>query len=283
MTRKLFISAIAFLLLLTGRNEAQNFISAGQNTGNYILSQDYEPDSSIYLDAGSNCFSIDIDRNGTADLLFGMGSLNNLPMELTTWSTVRILNTQTRVCLSNPAENWINCLAENDSITDNLVWSFVDDSVYYFQQYFYTTYPPPSWDTTYGYFFSGYLGVRMDYPAETFYGWIETQATSYTLTVKRSAIRGRTVGNEEVVSGTAEYLLSPNPCNGQLHFSGLPSQFKQLHYQILDLTGRKLMSGTLEDPSQFIEVHNLAPGNYFLLLSRDGQLLAKRKFIKSGN
>jgi hypothetical protein len=105
MTRKLFISAIAVLLLLTGRNEAQNFISAGQNTGNYILSQDYEPDSSIYLDAGSNCFSIDIDRNGTADLLFGMGSLNNLPMELTTWSTVRILNTQTRVCLSNRPEN----------------------------------------------------------------------------------------------------------------------------------------------------------------------------------
>ena len=72
------------------------------------------------------------------------------------------------------------------------------------------------------------------------------------------------------------FTLYPNPATDQLHFSSFGS-FKGASMQIIDATGKKVYSGTLE--TQKIDVSFLSPGIYAIGLFKDG-LRTHKRFIK---
>ena len=99
---------ICMILLIT-HGFTQNYIIAGQSSGNYIHYTDYNPDSIINFGLNNHEFKIDLDQNGIDDLLFSMGGITiYFPNYLRTWSTIKLLNDKINISLRTDSTNWIH-------------------------------------------------------------------------------------------------------------------------------------------------------------------------------
>lgn len=57
----------------------------------------------------------------------------------------------------------------------------------------------------------------------------------------------------------------------------LSSQYKSLDYEIIDISGKKVKNGVVDNAQ--IRLNNLSPGSYFLILKSD-KIISKHRFIK---
>jgi len=84
------------------------------------------------------------------------------------------------------------------------------------------------------------------------------------------------VGTEQV--NTFPIVIYPNPANEELHLvSGL---YDFLGCRISDLQGRSVYSKKLGERQEVIDISDLKPGSYFLLLEMDNGGFLHKKFLK---
>ena len=90
-----------------------------------------------------------------------------------------------------------------------------------------------------------------------------------------------TVGIEEQIE-SQQLNISPNPANDVIIFSLEQNGSTNLSYQIIDLSGRIVMSGNIENIKTNYElpVQNLSEGMYYLLIRSSQNTLSMGKFIK---
>jgi hypothetical protein len=257
-------------------------IIAGQTSGTNIYHTDYIPDSTIIAEQENiDGFNLDLDGNGTDDLYFNVGIANVLPYELRTWSTVKLLNSNIKICLNADGLNWIDKLGTGDTISENNIWGFNTDTVYYFHKYHYWTYPPPggeSWEGDWPP--SGYLGFQMIFPDETFYGWINMEIDDFTITAKESAIRGLTVGTSEIVKSDDKFYFYPNPCSNLLTVESNFTDYKNKRIEILNLNGKISKTSDILGDKTIMDTKHLAPGIYLIRIKEGEKIISQTKFLK---
>lgn len=278
MKKLLFIIGLILGVIFT--SSSQNVIVAGQTTGTYIHYTDYLPDSSIYLGQNNDGFMLDIDDNGTYDLLFNIGVRNWLPYDLWTWSTVQILNENVKICLNDISSNWIDNLDMGDTISMSNIWSSAVDTLYYFQQYSYWTYPPPGGENSDGEYGTGYMGFQMNFPGETFYGWIHVEGGNFTLTAKEKAICGLTVGTSKIINSDNLLKTYPNPFSDRLTIESLLNNKSGMRIEIINLQGITVKSYDIENEKSQINTSLLTPGIYLIRIKEGDKTIFKTKALK---
>ncbi len=78
----------------------------------------------------------------------------------------------------------------------------------------------------------------------------------------------------------------PNPCSDVLSMKAALPHSGNVDYEVLSEQGRSLQRGSLDNANEDavehrIDVHNLATGRYWLLLRKNGRVVAKTSFIRS--
>jgi hypothetical protein len=267
MNKLLLIIGFVFGFIIT--SSSQNVIVAGQTTGTNIHYTDYQPDSSIYLGQNNDGFMLDIDDNGTYDLLFNIGEKNWLPNELWTWSTVQILSENVKICLNDMSSKWIDKLEMGDTISLANKWSLAVDTLYYLQQYSYWAYPPPGGESSDGEYGAGYMGFQMNFPDETLFGWINVEGGKFTLTSKEKAICGLTVGTSKIINSDNLFRVYPNPFNDQLTIESFVNNRSGMKIEIINAQGIIVKSVDIQNEKSWINTSLLTPGIYLIRI-KDG-------------
>lgn len=274
---------VCLLVILTGTGIAtfsQNTIIAGQTSGSNIHYTDYLPDSSIYLGQNDDGFMLDLDHNGTSDLLFNIGVINWLPYELWTWSTVQVLADDIEIRLNDHTSGWIDNVAAGDTLSETDTWSNDPDTLYYLQQYYYWTYPPPGGEISDGEFGAGYMGFRMMFPGETFYGWIHVTGGNFSITASESAICGLTVGSPGIKNTGQMLSIHPNPFTDHLMVVSTPPGPGSRTIELIDMQGKTVLSYALDYNQRVINTVLLAPGLYLVRLLDEGRIVSQKKVLK---
>lgn len=279
MKKIIFIFGIFLGFIFT--SSSQTFIIAGQTTGTNIHYTDYLPDSSIYLGQNDDGFMLDIDNNGTYDLLFNMGEKDWLPYELWTWSTVKILNENVKIRLNDISTNWIDRLDLGDTISMNNIWSSTVDTLYYFHNYSFWSYPPPGGENSEGEYGIGYMGFQMEFPGETFYGWIHVEAADFMLTAKGKAIRGLTVGTSEITNSDNLLQVYPNPFDDMLTVEPALNNCRNRRIEIVNIDGRIVKTYNIESDKMRINSSLLTPGIYLIRIMEREKTISQTKVIKN--
>lgn len=274
---------VFLLVILTGTGIAtfsQNTIIAGQTSGSNIHYTDYLPDSSIYLGQNDDGFMLDLDHNGTSDLLFNIGVINWLPNELWTWSTVQVLADNIEIRLNDHTSGWIDNVAAGDTLSETDTWSNDPDTLYYMQQYYYWTYPPPGGEISDGEFGAGYMGFRMMFPGETFYGWIHVTGGNFSITASESAICGLTVGSPGIKNTGQMLSIHPNPFTDHLTVVSTPPGPGSRNIELIDMRGKTVLTYAADCNQQVINTVLLAPGLYLVRLLDEGRIVSQKKVLK---
>lgn len=263
-------------------SSSQTVIVAGQTTGTNIHYADYLPDSSIYLGQNNDGFLLDIDNNGTYDLLYNMGLqvLGPSPADLITWSTLQILSNNIKICLNDNTSNWINNLSAGDTISANNIWSTKIDTLYYFQRYTNWTYPPPGGEISDGEYGTGYMGFQMNFPGETFYGWIHVEGGNFTLTAKEKAICGLTVGTTEIISSVNSIQIYPNPFEDMFTIEPNLNNYRSRRIEIVNIDGTIIKTYFIESDKTRINSSFLAPGIYLIRIREGEKTISQTKALK---
>lgn len=85
--------------------------------------------------------------------------------------------------------------------------------------------------------------------------------------------------NEPLLDFTATAF--PNPTVNQVFLDIPESQGKDLSFSMVDIQGRLLKAAEIEKPLTQVNMNHLAPGTYFLTLSRQGRPVKSFKIIKN--
>lgn len=278
---KKFFIIFGLILGVIFTSSSQTIIVAGQTTGSNIHYTDYLPDSSIYLGQNNDGFKLDLDNNGTYDLHFNIGEKNWLPNELMTWSTVQILTENVKIRLNDSSSNWIDKLDIGDTISLNNIWSSAFDTLYYFQQYSYWAYPPPGGENSVGEYGAGYMGFKMNFPGETFFGWINVEGGNFTLTAKEKAICGLTVGTSEIKSSENLFQVYPNPFNDILTIEHVMKSKVENRIEIINCNGIIVQTYNIESEKFRINTSLLTPGIYLIRITEGNKTISQTKAIKN--
>ncbi len=275
MQKVLILLSLLSVILTCGH--AQNFILAGQTSGNNLHYADLVPDSSVVLFNSGEHFLLDIDHNGLNDLAFSVFAQYYPGWYFKQWSSVAVLNDKVKMLSETGPFTYVKRLDAGDSISAGANWSG-NGSICNFLVYYQANYPPYH-DSVYGDFHSGYLGFRMDYPGETFYGWINITATSSSVTAKEMAISGVTVGTDKATEKPETLKIYPNPCWYELNLDLKGLQNDKVLYEISDFSGKTVLKGICTGNITGINTSSLAPGFYTLrVCSDDG--ITQAKFIR---
>ncbi len=78
------------------------------------------------------------------------------------------------------------------------------------------------------------------------------------------------------ITSTDPFTLYPNPSNGTIHISDFNSS-EELTYSILDLSGRILQRGNLQNPPDAISVQSFSPGLYLFKIE-GSEIFSQKKF-----
>ena len=82
--------------------------------------------------------------------------------------------------------------------------------------------------------------------------------------------------NQEFSKG--DWAVFPNPFSDRL-FVRLPGESKECKYRILNMAGKEISSGILQDNENEIEV-DLPAGSYFLQINRGNAVILFKKILK---
>ncbi len=277
--RFLFISFLT-LGMFSSQVQSQNMILAGQSEGEYIHYTDYEPDSSVVLTTLINNFDLDIDQDGVIDLGFYVQA-GDAYVGIKFWTSVVIYNNQldlVRADGSNARE-----LAYGDTINSGMLWGGDSISSLILRGYYHYWEPEPWDDYYYGVFESGYLGFKIAYPAETYYGWVKIDADAgmgiAEIIAYSSAFYSRTVGVHEESSIHESLNIFPNPSNGQFTIKMTQMGNKARNYQIFNSYGKMVMSGGFYGSDAHIDARNLYPGIYVVEVAEGSQNSIRKKIM----
>lgn len=83
---------------------------------------------------------------------------------------------------------------------------------------------------------------------------------------------------KEIKPKEISWDMYPNPANDIIHFD-LGNNVKQAGYEITDMSGKRILSGKLEDKEE-LNITGLLPGLYLVRITIDGQGAVPKKFIK---
>ncbi|MFC4687287.1 reprolysin-like metallopeptidase [Epilithonimonas pallida] len=75
------------------------------------------------------------------------------------------------------------------------------------------------------------------------------------------------------------FAIYPNPAKGEVNIS-LNSITKGATYQIVDLSGRLISNGSLENEKTKVNISNLKPGTYKIVISNNGETTSKNLIVK---
>jgi hypothetical protein len=79
-----------------------------------------------------------------------------------------------------------------------------------------------------------------------------------------------------------EVNIFPQPAQNELNVQVLLNQEMEMTYEIIDITGREILNGSIKSGSQRIDINRLSGGNYFISLrNKDKAILYSSKFIVS--
>ncbi len=281
MKRIIFILALSIGLITY--SHSQNMIIAGQTTGTNIQYTDYIPDLVVIAEDPVG-FKLDLDGNGTDDLYLFVGvTIEVFPFdELWTWSTVKLLSSNVKILLSADSLYWIKKLNAGDTISENNIWGYNTDTVYYLQKYYSWSFPPPAGQIFQGewQYSHGYLGFQMNLPSETFYGWINLVTNNFMITAKESAIRGLTTGISEIIDSYNSFELYPNPCSDILTIEPNLDNYKGKRIEIVKLDGKIAMTCDIFGDKTKIDTQHLVPGIYLIRIKEENKVILQSKFLK---
>lgn len=77
------------------------------------------------------------------------------------------------------------------------------------------------------------------------------------------------------VENMIDLELFPNPVISSLNLKG---EIENARYEILDLSGKSVLEGSAD--SRFINVNELKSGSYFLVVKRNNEIIANKRFVK---
>jgi len=272
---------LLFIILIFGiclDTPSQNFILAGDTNGTFIHFTDYIPDSIAGLGPEGNQFDLDIDNNGVNDLHFAVWLQHLSPYIFQAGTDVRILNDYVQIIVTEDSSFDVKELHLGDTVSDSQSVSYSVYNTLHFY-YIWEVYVPPS-VYTHGEFDNGWLGFRISYPAETFYGWIKMIAGFGHAVAYESAISGISVAQEDYTVSNDRVIIYPNPCKGILNVLSKTSNLSQLNFEIIDILGNHQLRGTLFDKFYSIDVSYLHPGIYFFKLHDCNNEIFSTKFLK---
>lgn len=75
------------------------------------------------------------------------------------------------------------------------------------------------------------------------------------------------------------FAIYPNPAKGEVNIS-LNSITKGATYQIVDLSGRLISNGSLENEKTKVNISNLKTGTYKIVISNNGETTSKNLIVK---
>jgi len=85
-------------------------------------------------------------------------------------------------------------------------------------------------------------------------------------------------GTQEIASGEGLVRITPNPVGSTMKITAGKS-CENAHFFLCNLNGKRILSGKLDGTSAILDTQNLAPGIYFLVLTKDNNIL-KIKVVK---
>ncbi len=278
MKKVLFL--LSFCILLNIKGQAQAHIIAGQTSGDYIYYTDFEPDSSVQLFNGGEGFLVDVDHNGQNDLAFNVFAEYDPNHFALFWSSVKTINNHVKILSDLGYYNLALNLEAGDTISANQSWSSEYDSTYDLSVHYYNYYPPPGNDTIFGLLGSGYMGFKIEYPNDTFYGWINLSASSTSIVVKECAVYGLSVGIEKSLKAKDPFHVFPNPCADELNLNLPTKNFEKMSFEIINMLGKIVKHDDIMSSYTKISTSGLEAGFYLLRIrERDGETKSI-KFIK---
>ena len=279
MRRILTIFCLSVLLI--NASLAQNQIIAGQTSGNNIHYTDFEPDSSVQLINGGEGFLLDIDKNNINDLGFYV-LVEDVYMWYTKfWSSITTINNNVKILSDGGFYNLVYNLNVGDTISALQNWSPTYDSTYELEVQYNSHYPPPGSTTYYGYLGTGYLGFKIEYPTETFYGWIYLSATYESIAVMEMAINGLSVSVEKPENKVIPVRIFPNPCQDELYLEIDIKRFENLQFKIINSLGKIVRKGAIVVENSKINTAGLESGFYIMQIQERGCIVERIKFIKA--
>lgn len=282
MINRILTSFLFSALLIQGF--CQDYILAGQSSGEYVHYSDLIPDSLIHLNADSVYFHLDVDFDNINDLTFIVyGEV--WPYGYQFWANVVIINDNLKIIASDSSFYWANELIDGDTISENQNWNNNSTNTLLLRKYLNYNYPPPGSVHFTGEFIdSGYLGFKFDTPFETYYGWIELDVEitdfSHVVIAKRMAIRGITVGTDDPAQDFSEIILYPNPCGDNFLLTIKNENTNNASWEIFNSKGMIVTKGSAHCNSASINTSDLIPGVYFLKIHTSDNSTSLSKFVK---
>ena len=273
-----YISMIILCLGLFASARSQNLIIAGRTEGKNIHSTDYDPD--FYASyPGVNKFQLDLDNDGWNDLLFDVHYQINCDEYINWWTSVEFLSKNINIItLAYPETILIRQLYKGDTISRNQSWS--EDSISKLYFVIYSKIVSTGQQRVSGTYSDGYVGYRIIHTNDTLYGWINIDATYHAITAKGNAITESTYGFADSQKLTESYQAYPNPCGNKIILLGNSMNHACKSFEVSDICGKKVKSGTISDEKTEINTTELQPGMYFIRLIENDKPITELKFIK---
>jgi hypothetical protein len=274
---KTVLIIISFITVINFTGQAQSKIIVGQTSGNNIHYTDFEPDLSVELFNYSDSIFVDIDNDGIDDLAFIVSGEHDPQYYTRFTSSIYTLNKNVKI-IATDNNNFVQKLNVGDTISANQSWS--TDSVYRLKVQFISYYPPPETTTYYGALGSGYFGFEIEYPNETFYGWIHIYATSTSITVKETAIYGITVNIQETKIEPEPIHVFPNPCKNELTLDLNSFPLEDMSFKIINPVGQIVKRGNIFNSSLKVNTSELESVFYIIKINKKNSEIYTIKFIK---
>lgn len=122
-----------------------------------------------------------------------------------------------------------------------------------------------------------YLDVTLDGEAPSSEIW-QIEVTTDTDTTVLTWITQNHTGVEDLKSGI-EYIAYPIPASNELNVR-IVSSFDEKHGQIYDMSGKMVKSFNFSGTNKKLDVADLIPGEYIMVVKSDSETLVKQVFSK---
>lgn len=257
---------------------SQTFIIAGQTTGGNIHTTDYEPDySAVYPGAAE--YKLDLDNNGTNDLLFTVHYHNNCDEYITWWTSVDILSGNVKIISQDdPFSGYVRPLVAGDTISSGNTWTCDTISNLTFQYYLHVN--STGQDIHHGEFYDGYMGYKIIHPTDTAYGWINVHASYDAVVSMENGIWDLTFGTKESSGSDNHLQIYPNPCSGKLYMNNKAAKNTHSRFEIFTVCGQIVKTGKVAGINNEVSTEELNPGLYFIKVTEDDNIVTVLPFIK---
>lgn len=261
---------IISLFLSHGLVLAQGIIAGDTTTAGIVYNDVPNVSIAASYPAGYTSYGLDMDEDGTDDLIFSSQVTSTMGSEFEVTRCVRNGQIQIGCFSTNPF--WVNPFEIMEVIDPSSCWN--EGGI--LKEY------ENNPDTTYNYgiFGSGYVGVKFLSGNQQRYGWVRIHATSGSVTIFDYAYQSIATGLfDQKVSESLSIM--PNPVIDLLYIE-IPSskKIKNLNYRVFDIFSRKVIEGNLDVNNPVVECNELSPGYYFFDAVGEDFYSKPQKFLK---